>query len=55
MSQKTIEVLKDDIYSKPPKINTPPTKLMFLILTIIGVLNTLDLKDYGPGNKKGYR
>ena len=36
MTQKSVKVLIDEIYSKPPKRNISQMKLMFIILMIFG-------------------
>ena len=55
MIQKSIKVLIDEIYSKPPKKNYLTNKTDIYHIDDIWNLDILDLKDYGPENKRGYR
>ena len=54
MIQKSIKVLIDEIYSKPPKNNYLTNKTDVYHLDDIWNLDILDLKDYGPENIRGY-
>ena len=61
MTQKTIKIFMEEIYSKPPKKIISLTKPMFIKLMTSGlwifetkVLN-VDLEDYGPETIRGYR
>ena len=55
MTQKNIKKFINEIYSKPPKkyYNTNKTNVYYI--DDIWSLDILDLKDYGPENKRGYR
>ena len=55
MSQKTIKTFINEIYSKPPKKNYSTNKIDVCHIDDIWSLDTLDLKDYGPENNRGYR
>ena len=55
MTQKLIKVLIDEIYSKPPKKNYLTNKTDVYHFDDIWNLDNLDLKDYRPENKRGYR
>ena len=55
MTQKLIKVLIDEIYSKPPKKNHLTNKTDVYHFDDIWNLDNLDLKDYRPENKRGYR
>ena len=55
MSQKTIRILKDEIYSKRPKQNNITNKTDIYHFDDIWSLDVLDLKDYGPEKNRGYR
>ena len=55
MTQKLIKVLIDEIYSKPPKKNYLTNKTDVYLFDDIWNLDNLDLKDYRPENKRGYR
>ena len=54
MIQKSIKVLIDEIYSKPPKNNYLTNKTDVYHIDDIWNLDILDLKDYGPENNRGY-
>ena len=43
------------MYSKPPKKNYVTNKTDVYHIDDIWSLDILDLKDYGPGNNRGYR
>ena len=55
MSQKTIKIFINEIYSKPPKKNYATNKTDVFHICNIWSLDILDLKDYGPENNRGYR
>ena len=55
MTQKTINVLIDEIYPKPPKKNYPTNKTDVYHIDDIWSLDIIELKDYGPENDKGSR
>ena len=55
MTQKNIKIFINEIYSKPPKKNYPKNKTEVYYIDDIWSLDILDLKDYGPENKRGYR
>ena len=55
MTQKNIKIFINEIYSKPPKNNYVTNKTDVYHIDDIWSLDILDLKDYGPENKRGYR
>ena len=55
MTQKLIKVLIDEICSKPPKKNYLTNKTDVYHFDDIWNLDILDLKDYRPESKRGYR
>ena len=55
MTQKTIKIFINEIYSKPPKKNYATNKTYVYHSDDNWSLNILDLKDYGPKNNRGYR
>ena len=55
MTQKSIKIFIDEIYSKPPKKNYITNKTDVYHIDDIWSLDILDLKDYGPENNRGYR
>ena len=55
MSQKSIKIFLNEIYSKPPKKNFDTNKTNVYYIDDIWSLDILDLKDYGPENNRGYR
>ena len=55
MTQKNIKIFIDEIYSKPPKKKYVTNKTDVYYIDEIWSLDILDLKDYGPGNNRGYR
>ena len=55
MTQKTIKTFVNEIYSKPLKQNYPTNKTDVYHIDVIWSLDTIDLKDYGPENYRGYR
>ena len=55
MSQKSIKVFINEIYSKGPKKNYITNKTDVYHIDDTWSLDILDLKDYGPENNRGYR
>ena len=55
MIQKTIKIFLDEIHSKPPKKYYPANKIDVYHIDDIWSLDILDIKDYDPENKRGYR
>ena len=55
MTQKNIKTIINEIHSKPPKKNYITNKTDVYHIDDIWSLDTLNLKDYGPENNKGYR
>ena len=55
MTQKSIEIFINEIYSKPPKKNYPTNKAGVYHIDDIWSLDILDIKDYCPENKRGHR
>ena len=55
MTRKNITVFINEIYSKGPKRKFPTNKTDVYHIDDIWSLDTLDLKDYGPKNNRGYR
>ena len=55
MTQKSIKIFINEIFSKPPKKNYPTNKTDVHHIDDIWSLDLLDLKDYGPGKNRGYR
>ena len=55
MTQKTIKIFINEIYSKGPKKNFITNKTDVHNIDDIWSLDILDLKDYGPENNRGYR
>ena len=55
MTQKNIKKFINEIYSEPPKKNYATNKTDVYHIDDIWSLDILDLKDYGPENKRGYR
>ena len=52
MTQKSIKIFINEIYSKPPKKYYPTNKTDVYHIDEIWSLIILDLKDYSPENKK---
>ena len=50
MTQKTLKIFVNEIYSKPPKKNYPTNKTHVCHFDDIWSLDVLDIKDYGPEN-----
>ena len=55
MTQKTIKIFIDEIYSKPPKKIYPTNKTDVYQVDDIWGFDILDVEDYGPENYSGYR
>ena len=55
MSQKNFKIFINEIYSKGPRKSYPTNKTDVYHIDEIWSLDILDLKDYGPENKRGYR
>ena len=55
MTQKTIKIVINEIYSKPPKKNYSTNKTDVHHIDDIWSLDILDLKDYGPEKNRNYR
>ena len=55
MTQKNIKIFINEIFSKPPKKNYITNKTDVYHIDDIWSLDILDLKDYGPEKKRGYR
>ena len=52
MSQKSIKIFVNEVYSKPPKKNYPTNKTDVYHIDDIWSLDILDLKDYGPEDNR---
>ena len=55
MSQKSIKIFINEIYSKLPKKNYATNKTDVYHIDDTWSLDILDLKDYGPKNNRNYR
>ena len=55
MTQKTIKVFRNEIYSKSPKKNSITHKTNVYYIENIWSSDILDLNDYGPENNRSYR
>ena len=55
MTQRKIDILIDEIYSKPPKTKYLTNKTNVYYIDDTKAADILDLKDYGPGSNSGYR
>ena len=55
MTQKNIKLFINEIYSKPSRRNYPTNKTDVYHIDDTWSLDTLDLKNYGPENNRGYR
>ena len=55
MTQKTIKIFINEIYSKPPKRNYSTDKTDVYHIDDIWSLDILDLKAFGPENNRNYR
>ena len=55
MTQKNIKIFINEIYSKGPNKNCATNKTNVFHIDDVWSLDTLDLKDYGPENNRGYR
>ena len=54
MTQKTIKIFINEIYSKPPKKNYATNKTDVYYVDDVWSLDILVLKSYGPENNRGY-
>ena len=54
MTQNTLKIFVNEIYSKPPKKNYPTNRTHVHHFDDIWSLDVLDLKDYGPENIRRY-
>ena len=55
MKKDLRKIFIDEVYSKPPKKNYPTNKTMIKSVDDTWSSDLLDMNDYGPRNKKGYR
>ena len=55
MTQKTIKIFIEELYSKPPKKIYSTNKTDVYHIDDIWSLDILDLKDFGPENNRNYR
>ena len=55
MTQKSINIFMNEIYSKPPKKNYATNKTVVYHIDDIWGSDILSLKDYGPENNRNYR
>ena len=55
MTQKSIKIYINEIYSKGPRKSYPTNKTDVYHIDDTWSLAILDLKDYGPENNRGYR
>ena len=55
MSQKSIKIFTNEIYSKSPKKKYNTNRTDVYHIDDISSLEILDLKDYGPENNRGYK
>ena len=55
MTQKSINIFKKEVLSKPPKKNYPTNKTDVYHIDHIWSLKLLDLKNYGPKSNRDYR
>ena len=55
MTQKSIKIFINEIYSKPPKKNYGTNKRDVYHIDDIWILDILDLEGYGPENNRAYR
>ena len=55
MTQKSIKIFVNEIYSKPPRKNYATNKTDVYHIDDIWSLDILDLKDYGLENNRGCR
>ena len=53
MTQKTMKILINEIYSRPPRRIYATNKTDVYHPDDIWSLNTLNLKEYGPENNRG--
>ena len=54
MTQKSIKIFINEIYSKPPKEIYDPNRTDVYHVDNIWSLDILDIKDYGPENNRNY-
>ena len=54
MTQKTIKIFINEIYSKPPKKNYVTNKTDVYHIDNIWSLDILDLEDHGPENNRNF-
>ena len=55
MTQETIKIFINEIYSQPPKKSYPTNKTDVFYIDNFWSIDILDLKDYGPENNRAYR
>ena len=55
MTQKSVKIIIKEISSNPPKKKSSTNKSDVYHIEDIWSLDTLDFKDYGPENNRGYR
>ena len=55
MTQKNLEKIINEIYSKPPKKKNSNNKTDVYHIDDMWSLKRSDLKDYGPEKNRGYR
>ena len=55
MTQNSIKIFINEIYSKSPKKNFATNKANLYHIDDIWKLDILDLKDFGVENNRGYR
>ena len=55
MTQKSIDIFINEIYSRPPKKNYATNRTDVYNINYIWSLEILDLKDYGLENNRGFR
>ena len=55
MTQKSIKMFINEVYSKPPEKNYITNKTDVFFIDNIWSLDILDPKDYGPENNRGDR
>ena len=55
MTQRTIDVSNNEIYSKPPRNNSITNRTDVYHIDDTWSVDILDLKDYGPELNRSYR
>ena len=55
MTQKSIKILINEIYSEPPEKNYSTNKTDVYLIDDIWSSDILDLQDYGVENNRNYR